>query len=377
VARNRIAGSTQENDGVLVLFPFLVVGSLPLAVMRELQRRGMRVTVARYLPKAVGYTMDDAQDFAATGNLIDMYNDLGPTGVDTLEGICTNRKIGLVVQVGSPWAYAQIARLKERLPHLKIVDMLYNTGPHFQSFMMYGPSFDAVVVESRSMVELLAGGPHGAAVKLVESGVNLGEFKPGARAKKVPSGDFTVGYLGRLSPEKNPIGFVQLAEQVNDVLPWVRFVIFGQGPQEAEVRARVEQSRAREAIRLGGFVDHTTDGLAQIDCLSVPSILDGRPATVMEASACGVPVIAAPVGGIPDLIDEGQNGYLARPQDVQRHVELLSAWRENPDSFKALRKQARQVAEDRFNRERMMDRYHEVVSGVLKGPARPLGTLAA
>jgi glycosyltransferase involved in cell wall biosynthesis len=366
-----------RNEGILALFPFLVTGSLPMAVMRELRRRGEDVTVARYLPKATGYTMDTADDLASENRLIDMYDHLGSSGVVALENICADRSVGMVVQVGSPWAYAQLSHLKERRPDLKLVDMLYNTGPHFHSFGIYGPIFDAVLVESRPMLELLAGGAHGAAVHQVESGVDLARFAPSGRAAEPPSGDLILGYFGRLSPEKNPLGFIALAEDVHRALPWMRFAIYGQGPQEAEVKARLFQSPARDVIHLGGFVDHPTTAYGQIDILSVPSILDGRPAAVMEASACGVPVIGAPVGGIPELIEDGRNGHVVRVQDASRIIELLTNWRSDTSAFAEMRRKAHEVANTRFDRDRMMDRYHTVLTGILKSTARPLGVCAA
>jgi len=362
--------------GVLALFPFLVTGSLPVSVMRDLHRRGEDAHVARYLPKAVGYTMDDMTDFASEGRLVDMYNHLGADGVDMLEQLCLERDIGVVIQVGSPWAYRQIARLKERRPELKFVDMLYNDGPHFHSFTLYGRVFDAAIVESRAMLERMQGGPHGAGVHQVESGVDLKRFIPCGRALEEPRGELVLGYVGRLSQEKNPLGFISIAERVLEALPWMRFKIFGQGPQEDEVRSRLLQSPARHAIKLGGFVEHPTLAFQRIDLLSVPSILDGRPAAVMEANACGVPVVGAPVGGIPELIDEGVNGHLVGPKDTKLLIEHLARLQADPASFALLRRRSRDAAEARFDRDSMMDRYHAVIAGVLAAAPRPVGSVA-
>jgi glycosyltransferase involved in cell wall biosynthesis len=365
------------NDGILSLFPYLVTGSLPVAVMRDLRRRGENVHVARYLPKATGYTMDELPDFAVEGRLVDMFSCQGSSGVSVLEELCRQRNIGTVVQAGSPWAYKQIAMLKERRPDLKFIDMLYNDGPHFHSFALYGQAFDAVIVESRAMLGLLEGGTHGAVAYQVESGVDLGVFFPLGRAIEPPTGQMILGYIGRLSPEKNPLGFIAIAERVLEALPWMRFAMFGQGPQEDEVKARLLNSPARDAIEFGGFVEHPTQAFRRIDVLSVPSLLDGRPAAIMEANACGVPVIGAPVGGIPELINEGLNGHVVALGRTDRLAELLAGWCANPASFAALRSQSRILAEARFDRTRMMDRYHRVITEVRDGTPRPVGVVSA
>ena len=179
-----------------------------------------------------------------------------------------------------------------------------------------------------------------------------------------------------MSIEKNPLGFVELAERLHDALPTIQFFMFGEGPMTAQVQARIMSGRAASAIKFAGFADHPTTALAQIDVLVVPSVLDGRPAAVMEANACGVPVIGAPVGGIPELIEEGRNGFLALPRNHERIAALLSGWQADPARFAALRQSARRVAEARFDRNRMMDRYEAVYRAVLARPARPVGICA-
>lgn len=362
--------------GILALFPFLVVGSLPVSVMREMRARGHDVTVARYLPVAQGYTMDPLDDFAAEGRLIDLSEAIGPYGPDRLEALVAERDIGLILQIGSPWAYSHLARLKERRPELRLLDTLYNNGPHFHAFAHYGSCYDGVLVESREMVRLLEGGPHGAWVRQVESGVDISRFVPAGRAAQPPAPELVLGYVGRMSAEKNPLGFITLAEALHATRPGLSFIMFGEGAMAAEVKARIAASPARAAITFAGFADHPTTALAQIDVLVVPSVLDGRPAAIMEANACGVPVIAAPVGGIPELIEEGRNGFLCPPRDAARCAALVGALQEDPARFAALRETAREVAEARFDRRRMMDAYEAAYLDTLAASARPLPCLA-
>jgi len=363
-------------QGILAVFPFLVKQSLPVAVMREMRARGHDVTIARYLPLANGYTMDGLEDFAAEGRLIDLEAHLGDSGTDALERIVEERGIGLVLQIGAPWAYPQLARLKERRPALRMLDTLYNKGPHFHSFALRGRCFDGVLVESREMVRLLQGASHGARVIQVESGVDMARFIPAGRSAAPPQPDLVLGYVGRMSQEKNPLGFVSLAEHLYAALPWLRFVVFGEGAMAMEVQNRIAAGPAADAIRFAGFANHPTDALAEIDVLVVPSVLDGRPAAVMEANACGVPVLGAPVGGIPELIEEGRNGCVVAPRDHARIAALLAGWRQDLDGFGRLRASSRHVAEARFDRQRMMNAYEAAFHETLAHPARPAAICA-
>jgi glycosyltransferase involved in cell wall biosynthesis len=213
-------------------------------------------------------------------------------------------------------------------------------------------------------------------VHQVESGVDLATFVPKGRAVEAPSPDLVVGYLGRMSVEKNPIGFIEMAEKILARQPWVRFVLFGEGVLADEVEGRVRASKWKDSITYRGFVDHPGDAFAQIDILVVPSITDGRPATVMEASASSVPVLGAPVGGIHELVSDGQNGYLIPPTQPDRIAELLANWRHDPRAFSELRSTSRALAEARFDRERMMDDYAAVFAHLVHTAPRPLATAA-
>ena len=94
------------------------------------------------------------------------------------------------------------------------------------------------------------------------------------------------------------------------------FRMAGGGPSGYEVEQRLARSLFRGRIVHEGFEEDPRSALHKIDCLILPSKYDGMPAIVMEANACGVPVLAAPVGGVPELIDEGTNGYLVQPEET-------------------------------------------------------------
>jgi glycosyltransferase involved in cell wall biosynthesis len=203
----------------------------------------------------------------------------------------------------------------------------------------------------------------GLRVSLVESGIDLADFLPTARA----SGPFVLGYVGRMSPEKNPLGFIFIAERLHAALPQLQFAIFGEGGMEKQVRARAAASPAANAIRFEGYAPHARDAFASIDVLVVPSKVDGRPNAIMEANATGVPVIGAPVGGIPELIEDGVNGLVAAPDDHARILSTVAGWVNDPEGFQRLRRSCRVKAEQQYDRKRMLDDYEAVFRSALAG----------
>lgn len=330
--------------------------------MRE---RGLDVTIAYYMPEAPGYTSDPAEDFRRDERLVSMIDAAGMSGVARLESLIALRGVGLVLQIGAPGAYCQLTYLKQRIPGLRVLDTLYNPVGHTVNHFLYEAAFDGVIVESQAMRDYVFANSakRGPAVYLVESGIDLEEFWPSPR-RQAGSGDLVLGYVGRMSPEKDPMAFVEIAERLHAHLPRLRFRMFGEGWMTQQVRDRIALGPAASVIAFEGYAAHARDAFHVLDVLVVPSKLDGRPNSVMEANACGLPVIGAPVGGIPELVESGLNGHVVSPHDHDGLLRLVSAWLDDPAGFSRLCQSARTVAERRFDRRRMLDDYAAVFAGI-------------
>jgi glycosyltransferase involved in cell wall biosynthesis len=340
---------------VLALLPFLVKESMSLEIFRALPNRGVDVTVA-FSDSSEPYAADEMEDFVTRDRLIDVSRSGPAESFEVIGKAIVDRGIDLVVQVGATPLYPSLPRWKESNPKLRIADILYNEFTHTLNHFLYERCVDGVIVESEAMRRYVkrASFKEQPTIELVRSGVDLEAFTPPNRPLSDGS-PITVGYIGRMSPEKNPIGFVDLAERLLALDPDLDFRMAGGGPDAREVKQRLVDSPYRHRIVYAGFVDSARSALHQIDVLVLPSKFDGRPAIVMEANACGIPVVAAPVGAVPELIDEGVNGYLLHPDETGLIHDLLSTWKKSPKTLTLLRRSARDYACRMFDRERMFD----------------------
>ncbi|WP_207540776.1 glycosyltransferase [Sabulicella rubraurantiaca] len=335
-------------------------GALSLSILREMRLRGFDVTLAYFYPEAVGYTWDECADFSADDRLVNMTDAPGVYGVERLSRVIRERDISLALQIGAPQAYSQIARVREQHPELHVLDILYNPVGHTVAHFLFEGAFDGVIVESEAMRQFMLQNTAKTEpmVHVLISGIDLDVFKP--RSPAAASQDLVVGYVGRMSPEKDPLRFVSLAEAVHARLPDVRFQMYGEGAMADEVRARVAAGSAPAAIDFRGYVPHVRDALHAVDVLVVPSKVDGRPNVVMEANACGIPVLGTRVGGIPELIEHGANGFLLSDDAEAQVADLVRGWIAEPSSLVNLKRRCRLVAEERFDRRKMMDAYARV-----------------
>ncbi|MDO8724578.1 MAG: glycosyltransferase family 4 protein, partial [Candidatus Methanoperedens sp.] len=126
---------------------------------------------------------------------------------------------------------------------------------------------------------------------------------------KIKDRNNIVGYISRLSEEKGIIEFLDAAKQLIEKKHNIIFFIGGDGPLKQVVEHRVKKM---ERIDFVNWIpsENFIDTLNKLKLLVLPSFTEGLPNIVLEAMACGTPVLATPVGGIPDVIIDKQTGFI-------------------------------------------------------------------
>jgi glycosyltransferase involved in cell wall biosynthesis len=135
--------------------------------------------------------------------------------------------------------------------------------------------------------------------------------------------------LGRLEAEKGVLDLLEAMAQVRAALPDARLVLAGDGERRAVVRA-AERLGIRDAVKFVGWVGPSGKRalLETAAVFALPSYSAGLPVSLLEAMAAGVPVVASPVGGIPEVVVDGVSGVLVPPGDtaaLARHLRKLLA----------------------------------------------------
>jgi glycosyltransferase involved in cell wall biosynthesis len=102
-----------------------------------------------------------------------------------------------------------------------------------------------------------------------------------------------------------------------------KFVIAGEGPMDSSLRKLVESLGVEDSVKFLGHRSDVPDLLRGATVFARPSTLEGMPLTVLEAMATGLPVIATPVGGTPELITDGQNGFLTPVGDFRALADAI------------------------------------------------------
>jgi glycosyltransferase involved in cell wall biosynthesis len=127
-----------------------------------------------------------------------------------------------------------------------------------------------------------------------------------------------VGFIGRLSEEKGIWEFVQAIPEIATKKKDVKFLIVGAGPLAPRINEYLEKNGLTGIVDMKGWVPHEQlpAYLNKLKLVVIPSYTEGLPNVMLEAMACGAPALATPVGAIPDIIRDGDNGFIMENNTV-------------------------------------------------------------
>jgi glycosyltransferase involved in cell wall biosynthesis len=138
-------------------------------------------------------------------------------------------------------------------------------------------------------------------------------------------GNRVVVCVGRLSPEKGLDYLLRAFRTVVDRLPDASLLIVGDGPLTNQLEYLSRELRLESHIKFAGRLSHEeiSSVLAIADVVVLPSIIEGLPIVLLEAMAMGKPVVASRVGGIPEVVVDGESGILVAARNVRELTDAL------------------------------------------------------
>jgi len=151
---------------------------------------------------------------------------------------------------------------------------------------------------------------------------------------------FLVGIVGRLVPIKGHSVFFQAAKIVSDMPEFhdknIQFLVVGDGTLRETLESQVRELGITDRAVFLGFRTDLNVIYADLDLLVLSSFNEGTPVSVIESLCSGVPVVSSSVGGVPDLIRDGENGLLVPPADAGKLAEAIASVMKDTDLRKKL-----------------------------------------
>jgi len=193
-------------------------------------------------------------------------------------------------------------------------------------------------------------------IKVIYNGINLKEFP---FQKTFRKREKKVGVIANFYPEKGHRIFLQGVPHIKREFPETEFVMVGDGELRKDMENLCREIGIEDTVKFLGVREDIPQILSSIQVLVIPSLREGLPNVLLEAMAVGTPVVATRVGGIPEVITHGREGFLIPPSDPQSIIRSVCFILSHPEKAEEMREKGRKLVENRFSLERMVKDYQE------------------
>lgn len=213
-------------------------------------------------------------------------------------------------------------------------------------------------------------------LRVVHNGVDLTTFRPGGdrqamrRVWDVPAAAPLALAVGGLTPQKDHDLLARAAARLRESLPEARIVVVGEGFLRPALEARVRSLGLADRFLLPGFLRDVRPALAAADLLVLSSDNEGMAWVLIEALACGLPIVATDVPGVRACVEPDVNGLIVPPRDETALAGALAALLTDPARRRAMGARSRVLAEARFAEADMLAGTEAVLREALAGSGR-------
>lgn len=177
--------------------------------------------------------------------------------------------------------------------------------------------------------------------------------------------EFVLGYVGRLSIEKGIKYLIEAAAGLVEAGVPFRMLIIGDGPQREEMQFLVNERRLDGKVLFAGFQKDISGMLPAFDVFILPSLTEGTSMALLEAMACGLPVVATAVGGTPRVILSEKNGLLVPSESSEAIVHAVMELSENRELRHKIGSAAFNTVESKFGVNRWLEKIDHAYSLVI------------
>jgi len=199
-------------------------------------------------------------------------------------------------------------------------------------------------------------------IEVINSGLELENYRQpvvDVQSKKnelqIEEDISVVGVIARLEPVKGHEYLIEAARMVTEELPRVKFLIVGEGSLRNDLESQCKELSVQDKFIFAGWQEDVCSILSTLDILVLPSVNEAVGRILIEAGACGVPVVATNVGGIPEIVRDNVTGVLVAPRSPEDLARAIIDLLNSADKRQQMSIAAEQWIDDRFSAHRMVE----------------------
>ncbi len=195
---------------------------------------------------------------------------------------------------------------------------------------------------------------------------------PALRARFCPSGERLVIHISNLRPVKQVDVVVRVFAEIRTRVE-ARLLIVGDGPELGKAEQLIDELGLTADVELIGEAQDVVGLLSVSDLFLLPSLQESFGLSALEAMACGVPVVASNVGGLPEVVIDGVTGFLHPPDHVERMAENAIRILSDPELHARMAAEGVRLAKERFSANRIVPLYEALYEDTLRRRRIPTG----
>jgi glycosyltransferase involved in cell wall biosynthesis len=347
---------------ILFVFHSHICGGIEkhlLALMQGLSDRGYRTTFAG---PADSWLMDQVCAHRLTGYHLPMHGMFDLWSALLLANLA--RRVGADLIHSHATRAARYARFAGAMTGTPVVSTAHSTnaGKHFGGA-------DRIIAVSGAVADFLeTRGYERERIVVIHNGIpDIRRVRPALSLREelgVPSDKPLIGLVGRFIRDKGQDIAIEALSRLS--VP-VHLALIGDHatPWGRNMRVRSDSAPARHSIHFLGFRHDVREQLADFDLLVAPSRREALSLALIEAAAAGVPAVASRIGGIPEVVHDGETGILVPPEDPASIARAISTLIGRPALCKRLGQSARRRYEGYFSLQPMLNATEELYLGLL------------
>ena len=189
-------------------------------------------------------------------------------------------------------------------------------------------------------------------VRVVRCGVDIETFP--APEPAAGDGDLRILYVGTLIERKGQPVLLEAFSRLVEGGVGAHLTLVGQGPQREELERMAEELGVADRVTFAGGLDHdrVRGELGRADVFCLPSFAEGLPVVLVEAMASGLPVVSTRIAGIPELVEDGEHGFVVRPGRADEMADALARLAADPELRRRMGESGRAKVEREHDRAR-------------------------
>jgi len=215
-------------------------------------------------------------------------------------------------------------------------------------------------------------GISGSKIEVIYNGINMPLYENRRNIAEIraslglDAGKPVVGFIGRLCNEKDPVLFAGIAAEILGKKKGAQFLIIGDGELRNETESELKMLGIKEDVKMLGYRMDVPEILCAVDVVVLTSKWEGLPNVLMEAGAAAKPAVSFDVGGVREVIVDGETGFMMPPSDRAGFIEKTLMLLEDPVLARSMGEKAKQHIRGKFEMSAMIRSTEKIYQEVLE-----------